>query len=221
MKMINWDDSRNVYDGQTLKAEILNLYNSINNTEYQIAEQDCQRRTRNNSTNSNACKIGIHFMRTFKNEPQEPHIDYPWKSVKNTNKKKMKPVIAFAPLENDGLMINLWLDKANSVGSIENNCRDNTKRLFPYKLMLRAGQIAFIDGDVIHGGGLTPSGKRCHVYMCSPDDYAIKKNEHHKDGVPASEFSDMKHEKLIPLIDYSEYDNLWVQDKLNAQLVEP
>ena len=114
-------------------------------------------------------------METTKNRPQDPHIDYKWDTVHQQNRIDMKPVIAFAPLEVDGLMINVWLRDEKSVSKIETNCIHENTRFFPHKLILSLGQIAFIDGDVIHGGGITPSGKRCHMYMCSPDVYAEKK----------------------------------------------
>ena len=87
--------------------------------------------------------------------------------------------------------------------------------------MVKYGQIAFLDGDVIHGGGLTPSGKRCHVYMCSPLVYDTKLNEHYREGETPTPKSDMKNHLLIPLIDRSNYNKQWVQDKINSQFDEP
>ena len=133
----------------------------------------------------------------------------------------MKPVIAFAPLEVDGLMINLWLRDENSSSKIETNCIDDNKRFFPYKLILSLGQIAFIDGDVIHGGGITPSGKRCHIYMCSPDVYADKKNTHFKLDSNTAYTNDLLHLNIKPISDQSNYDQDWIEKQHNHQFAKP
>ena len=64
MQMIHWEDSGISDVGKILNEGLLNLYNSINNTDYQIAEMEKEVRTRNKSKVSNACKIGIHFILT-------------------------------------------------------------------------------------------------------------------------------------------------------------
>ena len=114
-------------------------------------------------------------METTKNQPQDPHIDYKWNDVHENERKDMKPIIAFAPLEDKGLMINLWLRDKDSPSKIKNTILIKKIIFFTHKLIVSKREIAFIDGDVIHGGGIIPSGKRCHVYMCSLSVFSSKK----------------------------------------------
>ena len=222
MRMAKWDDATGqCVDRNIFVRLLLNMYNSLKGTKYTTAENDNERHTRNKFQDYNFCSAGIHFMQTFENGPQDPHIDYPWDVINQKERKEIKPVIAFAPLKKEGLMINLWLPHNNSPSIIDNRCSDTTKRYFPYKLMVKYGQIAFLDGDVIHGGGLTPSGQRIHIYMASPFVLADKGNTHYTEGKTESAEADMKTNLLIPPIDRSDYKQVWVKDHINSKFSEP
>ena len=58
--------------------------------------------------------------------------------------------------------------------------KDETVYL-PHKLIVPKGQVKFLEGDIIHGGGNAPSGMRCHGFLFNPADIQNKQNTLLKD----------------------------------------
>jgi len=95
------------------------------------------------------------FMKTDKTIPQPPHVDFKWELLQ---KEKDNLFIAFFPLTNEGMFLQLWKDK---------KCEETTngKIIFiPY------GKMLVVPSDTIHGGGFK-SGEngnlRFHLYIAS------------------------------------------------------
>ena len=75
----------------------------------------------------------------------------------------------------------------------------------PHKLILKYGEIALLDGDVVHGDDINPSGLRGHAYIA--DDVSVegaKNTVVDKDGkhledtctIPYTDYLDIKLHKI-------------------------
>ena len=53
----------------------------------------------------------------------------------------------------------------NSKGKVSSKPTDKEHVELPYKLIVKYGEIELLDGDVIHAGGIKPSGPRWHAYI--------------------------------------------------------
>ena len=144
----------------------------------------------------------MNFLNTTKVLPQSPHVDYQWKWMDDNADGEMKPSIMFLPLTEDGLMVNVWLRNPKSPSLITKFNKSESNLYLPYKLFLKKGEIAFLDGDVIHAGGLMPSGLRCHGYLYQSKHEKYQVNTFHERGKTNL---DLNEECITPHRDYVKY----------------
>ena len=90
---------------------------------------------------------------------------------------------------------------------------------FPFKLILGPKQIVLIDGEIVHGGGIMPSCKRCRFFICSSYVYENKQNEHCFPTQKEGEYEDMKYTFVNPVSDFSKYDKNWVQSQIDESFL--
>ena len=154
----------------------------------------------------------FHFLNTKLVDPQDAHIDYKWEAFKERNEKMIRPTIIFISLTDDGYVVNVWSRGNKSKINMTNDEQVDEQIYLPYKLIVPKGQIAFLDGEIIHGGGIEPSEKRCHGYLFNPKDFSHKGNTRMDDN-----------EKVIwlyetckvPYTDYKKLENNWCKEELD------
>ena len=151
---------RNIVD-----SDVVGKLGKVNNGKYYPKTMSDTVATRQTNTTSTFYETKYHFLETNEAFAQDPHIDYQWNNIDECNNKIVKPVIGFVPLSKDGMMINVWFPDHYGEHVIKSEGRYGKTLFFPYKLQVPEGKIAFLNGDVIHGGGLLPSGRRCHIYL--------------------------------------------------------
>ena len=72
----------------------------------------------------------------------------------------------------------------------------------------------FLDRDVVHAGGIAPSGLRCHGFLYDTNDKDRKKNTHHtKDNRELY----LNRQFMIPFTDNKPYDNKWFYEQLGIE----
>ena len=168
-------------------------------------------------TTNYGCTSKFTLLRTNVNHPQMPHVDYPWKYLNQSSRGKsdglfIKPAIIIWPLTSEGMMINVWLDNMDLKGNVKTKEYDDIKYLLPYKLFIEYGKFAIIDGDIIHAGGITPSGDRGHAYIGTVEAVEGASNTIvNKYGVEYSTYC------TVPYSDYYRYhfnnDNIMLKEK--------
>ena len=91
----------------------------------------------------------------------------------------------------------------DATASVASKARDATVSQHP---------IAFLDGDVIHGGGLSPSGSRCHIYLCDTSTMGSRSNTFCQKEDENKSLVDVCR---VPVEDYYWYNNEWAQNQLH------
>ena len=90
---------------------------------------------------------------------------------------------------------------------------------FPFKLILGPKQIVLIDGEIVHGGGIMPSCKRCHLFICRPCVYENKQNEHCFRPIKEGDYEDMQFTFVKPVRDFYIYDEGWVRSHIDESFL--
>ena len=173
--------------------------------------------TRTSTVDSNTYETKYHFLKTDGVNPQDPHIDYSWTSIRDCKDKIVKPMIACVPLTEEGSMINVWFPNITGKHVINQDEVDNTRLYFPYKLRVAKGEIAFLNGDVIHGGGLIPSGYRCHIYLCSTSTMGSRVNTYVKENTKNNQLFNICR---IPIEDWYHYEAKGVTNQMDNDLLD-
>ena len=207
MHMVVLDQLEGNSDNQTIiNHEIISSYNKIRKTKYLPSNNSNRVYTRCSSKQENECITTFHFMRTKIITPQYPHVDYDWEAFENVNEHKIFPTIMFIPLSKEGLMVNVWIKNDQSNTWIEKYDKREEQTYIPHKVIVPFGKIVFLDGDVVHAGGIAPSGLRCHGFLYDREDENKKQNTHHIKGKPNS---DLTCQCMMPFTDSATYDKKW------------
>ena len=158
-------------DFNVLENRFLKVFSSMRDNRTLINEYCQPVGTRSTKVKHNIVKMKFSILKTNNQgnpKPQAPHIDYQWKCFKddnNSNNKLIKPAIALWPIDDTGMIVNVWLDDRSPHSKIDKKDDDTYSIMTPYKLILRKGEFALLDGDIIHAGGIQPSGIRGHAYI--------------------------------------------------------
>ena len=204
--MAQWTPGKNeTYNMQIVQNAIIDLYNTIEGTKFVPNIQIEKITTRAVMQKTEACQMIFHFINTKKIYPQDPHIDYNWKAFEDQKENKIKPSIMFLPLSDDGYIVNVWCRSNDSKLTIKNDERNNDHIYLPYKLIVPKGQVAFLHGDIIHGGGIAPSGERCHGFLYHPS------HEKYRGNMPIDHSGENKLLSQTCKIPYSDCKNLGIK----------
>ena len=207
MHMVVLDQLEGNSDNQTIiNHEIISSYNKIRKTNYLPSNNSNRVYTRCSSKQENECITTFHFMRTNIITPQYPHVDYDWEAFENVNEHKIFPTIMFIPLSKEGLMVNVWIKNDQSNTRIEKYENKEETKYLPHKLIVPYGKIVFLDGDVVHAGGIAPSGLRCHGFLYDREDENKKRNTHH---IKVKPNWDLTRQCMMPFTDWATYDKQW------------
>ena len=78
--------------------------------------------------------------------------------------------------------------------------------------MLKKGEITFLDGDIVHAGGIVLSGLRCHGFIYDSKHDNSRINTYHCKGNKAKSLNT---ECLIPFSDNQPYQKEWFKKQLS------
>ena len=156
--MMEWEENKLPSYRKTIDGTIVKLLSNVNRDKFVPRYASDKITTRQSNPDFNIYQTKYHFLKTLEAYAQDPHIDYKWTSIEECKDKIVKPKIALVSLSEDGLMINVWFQHCHGQHVIDNKGKNEKTLFLPYKLQVDQGKIAFLNGDVIHGGGLLPSG---------------------------------------------------------------
>ena len=134
--------SRSMSGFSILEERFLKVFSSMRGNQNFRNNFDQPVSTRSAKLIENSVQVKCLILKTDNNQspkPQAPHIDYQWECFKNDinlRKELIKPAIALWPLDNTGMIVNVWSDDSSSCSKIDLKDNDKYMVMTPYKLIL-------------------------------------------------------------------------------------